>query len=205
MSPLRFIAWMNILLEVIYDGEGEGYKTEEMARLHGPETEYAGQAFCDDGLFVAENNAELQVLCDKVSAFCELYQVKINAGKSYYTVDRGVQRNRQARENWRPGQIRLWDHTAEEGAGAWQTVIETRPNEAIRYLGVMVAADGSSEVQTEKVDREVHKRLEQIRLSRCPPGMANYMVTTIVGGLLNYHAPFTRISKTMRERWGSPY
>ena len=31
--------------------------------------------------------------------------------------------------------------------------------------------------------------------------MANYMVTAIVGGLLNYHAPFTRISKTMRERW----
>ena len=85
--------------------------------------------------------------------------------------------------------------------GAWQTVIETRPNEAVRYLGVMVAADGSSEAQTEKVDREVHKRLEQIRHSRCPPGMANYMVTAVVGGLLNYHAPFTRISKTMRRRW----
>ena len=116
MSPLRFIAWMNILLEVIYDGEGEGYETEEMAHRHGPETRYAGQAFCDDGMFVAENNAELRVLCDKVSAFCELYQVKINAGKSYYTVDRGAQRNKQARKDWRPGRIRLWDHTAEGGA-----------------------------------------------------------------------------------------
>ena len=27
------------------------------------------------------------------------------------------------------------------------------------------------------------------------------MVTAVVGGLLNYHAPFTRISKTMRRRW----
>ena len=203
MSPLRFIAWMNILLEVVYDGEGEGYETEEMAQEQEQECapRYAGQAFCDDGMFIAENNAELQILCDKVSAFCELYQVKINAGKSYYTVDRGVERNKRTREAWRPGQIRLWDHTANEGAGAWQTVIETRPNEAIRYLGVMVAADGSSEAQTEKVNREVHKRLEQIRQSRCPPGMANYMVTAVVGGLLNYHAPFTRISKTMRRRW----
>ena len=65
----------------------------------------------------------------------------------------------------------------------------------------MVPADGTSEAQTEKVDRQVHKRLEQIRLSVCPPGMANYMVTTIAGGLLNYHAPFTRISKSMRDRW----
>ena len=116
-------------------------------------------------MFIAETNAELQVLCDKVSAFCELYQVKINAGKSYYTVDRGARRNKQTREVWRPGQIRLWDHMANGGVGAWQTVIETWPSEAIRYLGVMVAAGGSSEVQTEKVNREVHKRLEQIDLS----------------------------------------
>ena len=27
------------------------------------------------------------------------------------------------------------------------------------------------------------------------------MVTAVVGGLLNYHAPFIRISKTMRRRW----
>jgi hypothetical protein len=150
---------------------------------------------------MAENNVELQVLCDKVSAFCELYQVKINAGKSYYAVDRGDQGNKWARKQWRPGQVRLWDHTAAEGVGAWQAVVETKPNEAIRYLGIMVAVDGSSTVQTEKVDREVHKRLEQIRLSRCPAGMANYMVNTVVGGLLNYHAPFTRISKSMRQRW----
>ena len=201
MSPLRFIAWMNILLEVIYDGEGEGYETEEMAHQRGLEPRYAGQAFCDDGMFIAETNAELQILGDKVSAFCELYQVKINAGKSYYTVDRGVQRNKQVNVDWRPGQIRLWDHTANGGSGEWQTVIEIRPNEAIRYLGVMVAADGSSDAQTEKVNREVHKRLEQIRHSRCPPGMANYMVNAVVGGLINYHAPFTRISKTMRRRW----
>ena len=69
-------------------------------------------------MFIAETNAELQVLCDKVSAFCELYQVKISAGKSYYTVDRGVRRNKQTREVWRPGQIRLWDHMANGGVGA---------------------------------------------------------------------------------------
>lgn len=37
MSPLRFIAWTNILLEVIYDGAGEGYQTEEIASLEGQE------------------------------------------------------------------------------------------------------------------------------------------------------------------------
>ena len=63
MSLLRFIAWMNILLEVIYDGEGEGCATEEMANLDGGTTvKYTRQAFCDDGLFLAENNRELQVL-----------------------------------------------------------------------------------------------------------------------------------------------
>ena len=190
---------MNILLEVVYDGNGEGYKTEEMMNQQGLEAQYAGQAFCDDGLFMAENNAELQVLCDKVSAFCELYQVKINAGKSYYTVDRGVQGNKWARKQWRPGQVRLWDDTAAEGGGAWQTVVETKPNEAIQYLGIMVAVDGSSTVQTEKVDRKVHKRLEQIRISRCPAGMADYMVSTAVGGLLNYHAP----SHEYRSRCGN--
>lgn len=200
MSPLRFIAWMNILLEVIYDGEGEGYSTEEMTQRATGER-YAGQAFCDDGLFVAENNRDLQVLCDKVSAFCELYQVKINSGKSYYAVDRGKQGNKAAMMHWVPGNVRLWDHTAAGGGGEWQTVTESKPNEAIRYLGVLVAADGSAGTQTEKVDREVHKRLEQIRLSLCPAGMANYWVSTVVGGLLNYHAPFTRISKSMCERW----
>ena len=34
MRPLRFIAWMYILMEVVYDGEGEGYETEEMAQQH---------------------------------------------------------------------------------------------------------------------------------------------------------------------------
>ena len=67
---------------------------EEMPHREGQEAQaYAGQAFCDDGLFLAENKHELQVLCDKVSAFCELYQVKVNAGKSYYTVDRGSRRH----------------------------------------------------------------------------------------------------------------
>ena len=51
MSPLRFIAWMSILLEVIYDGEGEGHETEEMAQQHESVRRYAGQAFCDDGMF----------------------------------------------------------------------------------------------------------------------------------------------------------
>ena len=73
-----------------------------------------------------------------------------------------MRRNKLTRDKWRLGQIRLWDHTANGGAGVWQTVIETRSNEAIRYLSVMVAADGSSEAQTEKVDREVYTCLEQI-------------------------------------------
>ena len=58
--------------------------------MEGQEVQkYAGQAFCDDGLFLAENNHELQVLCDQVSAFCELYQVKTRArAATQWTVER---------------------------------------------------------------------------------------------------------------------
>ena len=110
---------VHILL--VHDGEGEGYSTEEITRRE-TEERYAGQAFCDDGLFVAENNRDLQVLWDKVSAFCELYQVKINSGKSYCAVDRGKQGNKTARTHWVAGSIRLWDHTAAGGDGEWQAV-----------------------------------------------------------------------------------
>lgn len=47
---------------------------------------YSGQAFCDDGLFMADPNANLQKISEVVSAFCELYKVKKNAVKSYYMI-----------------------------------------------------------------------------------------------------------------------
>ena len=71
----------------------------------------------------------------------------------------------------------------------------------IRYLGILIAADGSTQAQTEWIDAEVHRRLERIRLSRCPGGMVNYIVKAVAGGLLNYHAPFTRISRTRQKKW----
>jgi hypothetical protein len=111
--------------------ENIGYRVEE-------DKHYIGQAFCDDGLFITENKKSLQKVSSLVSAFCEIYKVKINATKSYYTVDRGKSNNAQVVKNWRPGYIELWDHTANEGKGQWQIVKECKPNVPIRYLGVLV-------------------------------------------------------------------
>ena len=80
---LRFVAWINILLEVIAMKPELGYGYE------GGEDKYAGHAFCDDGLFAAESTENLQQVGNIVSAFCELFKVKINANKSYYTISRG--------------------------------------------------------------------------------------------------------------------
>ena len=136
-----------------------------------------------------------------MSAFCELYKVKINATKSYYAVDRGDIRNEKWEEIIEKGSITLWDHTANGGVGQWQTVKEVHPKTPIRYLGVMISTNGDASVQANKVDREVMKRLDKIKLSFCPAEMTNYMIKAVVGGLLNYHAPFTRITKGMLERW----
>ena len=82
MSPLRFIAWVNILLEVLAMNKEWGY-------TYSSGEKYSGQAFCDDGLFMADSNANLQKISEVVSAFCEFYKVKINAEKSYYMISRG--------------------------------------------------------------------------------------------------------------------
>ena len=72
MSPLRFIAWMNILMEVLHRMPVQGYC------LRGEEA-YVGQAFCDDGMFCAQTNEDLRTICNIVSAFCDIFKVKINA------------------------------------------------------------------------------------------------------------------------------
>ena len=59
MSPIRFIAWMNILMEVLYNDGESGYA------IRGEERKYVGQAFCDDGCFVAESNEELRKISEK--------------------------------------------------------------------------------------------------------------------------------------------
>ena len=65
MSPLRFIAWMNILLAVMEKLDITGY------RMQNGET-YRGQAFCDDGLFCSESNTELSKMGEVISAFCDI-------------------------------------------------------------------------------------------------------------------------------------
>ena len=198
MSPLRFIAWMNILMEVMHMMDIKGYKV-------GEDETYLGQAFCDDGMFCAESNSELRTMCEVVSAFCDMFKVKINAGKSYYMVSRGEDENRKRTkakrvEGQEQGTIRLWDYTAGID-GKWEQVWEIPADTEIRYLGVMVAADGTTRAQTQKVDRAVRRVIESVRTSRCSGSMANYIITACVGGILNYHAPFTRISNDLIGAW----
>ena len=65
----------------------------------------------------------------------------------------------------------------------------------------MVAADRNSKPQTEKVLKLVAGVTEKIRQGRCSGELANYLMTACVGGILNYHAPFTRLSETQIETW----
>ena len=191
MSPIRFIVWMNLLIEIIAEDESLGYQAE------GVERKYAGQAYCDDGLFFAESLPELQKTCDIVSAFCEIYKVKINAGKSYYTVSRGEHRDKEMVAKWDelPRQkVMLWDHTANRNEGQWQDVQETNPGVAIRYLGVMITGNGDSTEQTSKVVKKVSGLLAYIEKSKCSAQLANYLLAACVGGTLNYYGPFTRHS-----------
>ena len=66
----RFIAWVDILLEVLGMNKEWGYTYSTVQQWR----EYSGQAFCDDGLFMADSNANLQKISEAVSAFCELYK-----------------------------------------------------------------------------------------------------------------------------------
>ena len=108
-------------MEVIYDGAGVGYEPENAASYPSTEnTKYAGHAFCDDGWFIAETQTELEGMCQKISAFCELFKVKLNASKSYCAADRGDKPNKSVWKGWRPGQVWLRDHTARGGEGQWE-------------------------------------------------------------------------------------
>ena len=191
MSPLRFIAWMNLLLEVIEEyrkenGEKLGYKMSYGMR-------YSGQAFCDDGWFIEESKESLQVICELISAFMELYKVKINANKSYYMV------TGKNTENG-PGFLQLWDHTANEMKGEWKEVREAEPTTPVRYLGIMISADMDGSTQTKKVIALVNKHLTRIEAAKCSMDLANYLLKAVIGGILNYHAPFTKLTQEELKR-----
>lgn len=98
-------------------------------------------------------------------------------------------------------ELRLWDHTANEGEGQWERAKYVNHGTAIRYLGVMVAADGNAKEQTAKIQREVDKVLRKIEQGHCSMETANCLLQACVGGLLNYHGPFTDISDAMAETW----
>ena len=55
---------------------------------------------------------------------------------------------------------------------------EEKPSKAVRYLGVMVAADRNSREQTMKVDKLVRGVIDKIRQSKCLGGIANYLIRT---------------------------
>jgi len=189
MSPLRFIAWINLLNEVLAERPNCGYSVE----LEGGIQKYTGHVFCDDGWFAADTKEDLQEIAEIVSAFCEIFKVKINAGKSYYTCNRPVGEGQR--------ELRLWDHTAAGGEGQWEQAKYVTHNTAVRYLGVMVAADGNAVEQTRKVQREIDRVLDKIEQGHCSMEIANYLLQACVGGLLNYHGPFTNISDSMVEAW----
>ena len=69
-------------------------------------------------------------------------------------------------------ELSLWDHTANKGKGGWKPVYEIHPSRAIRYLGVMVAADRNSKPQTEKVLKLVAGVTEKIRQGQCSGELA---------------------------------
>ena len=55
MSPLRFIAWINLLNEVLAERPNLGYSVE----LEGRQQKYTGHVFCDDGWFAADTKEDL--------------------------------------------------------------------------------------------------------------------------------------------------
>ena len=83
----------------------------------------------------------------------------------------------------------------------WKTVMETRPDVAIRYLGVMVAGNGSAKAQVAKVVSTVNALIERIRTTRCSAALANYLFRACVGGVLNYYGPFTPLSRDRLREW----
>ena len=167
--------------EVLAERPNCGYSVE----LEGGTQKYTGNAFCDDGWFAADTKEDLQEIAEILSAFCEIFKVKINAGRSYYT------RNRPVEEGQR--ELRLWDHTVAGGEGQWEQAKSVAHGTAVWYLGVIVAADGNAAEQTLTVHREIDKELDKIDQEHCSMEIASYLLQACVGGLLNYHGPFTNI------------
>ena len=41
----------------------------------------------------------------------------------------------------------------------------------------------------------VNKHLERIEAAKCSMDLANYLLKAVIGGILNYHAPFTKLTQ----------
>ena len=204
MSPLRFVAWINLLMEILDDYPSIGYKYGK-----GVDESYIGHAFCDDGWFVSESNEGLKEIAEIVSAFCEIFKVKSNANKSYYAISRGKVENGKLTDQsaqdkgTRPQEsIYLWDHIGHGKQGKWEKVEEVDPDFIIRYLGVMIAANMNSTEQTLKVDKLIRGVIEKLRINKCSGSIAIYIVRACIGGIQNYHAPFTITRKVAHNKLG---
>ena len=165
ISPLRFIAWINPLNEVLAERPNCGYSVE----LEGGTQKYTGHVFCDDGWFAADTKEDLQEIAEIVSAFCEIFKVKINAGISYYTCNRPVEERQR--------ELRLRGHIAAGGEGQWE---QAKYATHAWHSGSVPWGNGGGRWQCGGANTELHRDIDtvpdKIDQGHCSMEIANYLL-----------------------------
>ena len=204
-SPFRFIALMDMLaawLQIRCEGHnptgakmGFPFKLADFTRRSKilpwatqEQRTVRGHSFffCDDICLMASSHQELQDMVAVVSEFMQIVGIPLNAQKSYYT-------------RWDPesqAEDHQEIHTKVEWKGgldgSWVPATDSphltykRPDEAIRYLGIHFAMNGSWEKQLEIIEARLDDTLRAIHYKEMTMKQMSYMMNTVVIPALTY-------------------
>ena len=186
LSPLKFIAWMDVLLCWLHDDPSD-------IKLGG--LDLHALAYADDIWLVAAKRQALQGKLNKASEFLNYFGVHCNAGKSYYsTTEHGFD----------PGTARhheLYVFNLRTNTKVKLTAV--LPTEAIKYLGIRLTLYNDSAAQVRACSAQFYEWIAALRRSRYPGPMIREMARAKIGGFLGYSFPYLDFPDTVLQKWQS--
>jgi hypothetical protein len=135
--------------------------------------------YADDLLTTASSTAGMRVQRDAVVSFMDMTGMQINHDKVVYACTRGQE---VAAPPLRPQQCRV-----------------VVGSETFRYLGTLLAPDGSTGAAESVLMQELHRRCARLEWIRLSPPHAVRVVGTWIMGLVRYHVRIRRWSMRFLE------
>jgi hypothetical protein len=176
-----------------------GYKTQpaaspQLRKLANIETTLANTVsivanmYCDDVQFTTNSFNDMQDLVGIIQEFMTTFGIPINASKSFYTAylpDPTKTNKATLPITTAPNIAGKWEGDATTGKwicdNAHPTYLSIKqPDEAIRYLGVHFAMDGSWKHQADLLVKALDTSLSRIRTRGLPPEQLVYLINTVI-------------------------